>query len=90
MAKFSESHHRIRDFSVQELHRVNEPLSPQHISTELNLPLEEVNPILDDLDKGKIFICRKNTESVHWAYPVTADATPHHLSHSSGERGDGA
>jgi hypothetical protein len=82
----SEDHHRVRDFAVRELPRVGKPLSPAFIAQELDLPLASTNDILDELEKNMTFLYRGDGESVTWAYPVTVDRTPHHVTFSSGEQ----
>jgi hypothetical protein len=82
----SAEHHLVRNFVVQELPRVAEPLSPQYISQQLNLPLPRVSQILDELEKEKTFLFRNEQGSVTWAYPVTIETTPHRLVFSTGEQ----
>jgi hypothetical protein len=82
----SEEHHLVREFAVGELPRVGEPLSPEFIAGELNLPVARVKSILDDLDKHMTFVCRNTQGAVVWAYPVTAERTPHHVTFSTGEQ----
>jgi hypothetical protein len=45
-----------------------------------------VNTILDDLEKKLTFLFRNEEGAVAWAYPVTVDKTPHHLTFSTGEQ----
>ena len=86
LAFMTEDHHRVRYFVVGELPRRAEPLSPEVLARELDLPLAKVGAILDDLE-GNLFFLTRNTEGVvTWAYPLTVERTPHHLSWSSGER----
>jgi hypothetical protein len=54
----SEEHQSVRNFVVRELPNVGEPLSPEFIAQELNLPLRRVNLILDDLEKHLTFLYR--------------------------------
>ena len=82
----SELHHRVRDFTVKELPRVGEPLSPQFIAQELGLPLAQVTDILDELEQRMTFLFRDERGAVAWAYPVTAERTPHHVTFSTGEQ----
>jgi hypothetical protein len=82
----SEEHHQVRDFAVRELPRIGEPLSPALIAQALNLPVARVNVILDDLEKHLKFVFRGNGSAVTWAYPVTVDRTPHHVTFSTGEQ----
>jgi hypothetical protein len=82
----SEEHHRVRDFVVQELPRVGEPLAPEFIAQALDLPGERLKAILDDLEKHMTFLFRNERGAVAWAYPVTVDRTPHHVTFSTGEQ----
>ncbi len=82
----SEEHHLVREFVVRELPSVGEPMSPEFIAEKVNLPIERVEDILEDLDKRMTFVCRNEGEAVVWAYPVTAAATPHRVTFSSGEQ----
>jgi hypothetical protein len=82
----SADHHRVRDFVVLELPRRGEPLSPLLIASELNFPLERVGSIVDDLEKRLTFLFRNEDGAVAWAYPVTADPTPHRVFFSTGEQ----
>jgi len=82
----SADHHRIRNFVVVELPRVNQPISMDYISQSLNLPLVQVVKIVDDLEKHMKFLYRSDGSSVTWAYPVTVDVTPHQITFSTGEQ----
>lgn len=82
----SEEHHRIRNFVVTELPRVGEPLSPEFIAQALNLPLDRVFHILVELEQHMTFLFRNEQGAVAWAYPVTVDRTPHHVTFSTGEQ----
>jgi hypothetical protein len=82
----SAEHHLIRNFVVRELPRVGNPLSPESIAQNLNLPIAQVKPILDDLEKHMTFLFRNGQGAVTWAYPVTVDKTPHHVALSTGEQ----
>jgi hypothetical protein len=82
----SEEHHLVRNFVVRELPSAGEPISPDFISQQLNLPIARVSPILEDLEKNLTFLYRNKQGRVAWAYPVTADETPHKITFSTGER----
>lgn len=82
----SEEHHRVRDFVVREIPRVGKPLSPETIAKKLDIPLAQVQVILDELEKGLTFLFRNDQGAVTWAYPVTADDTPHCVTFSTGEQ----
>jgi hypothetical protein len=81
----STDHHRVRDFAVLELPRLGKPLSPDYIAQRLELPVERVVAILDELERNMTFLFRSDGEAVTWAYPVTVDRTPHHVTFDSGE-----
>lgn len=80
------SHHRVRDLAVVELARSGAPLPPELFAARLDLPLAEVKTILDELERHMTFLYRNAAGAVAWAYPVTVDATPHHVTFSTGEQ----
>lgn len=86
LAFMTEEHHLVREFAVRVLPRIGGPMSPEMIARELDLPADRVGGILDDLEENLTFVCRDDTGSVVWAYPVTAETTPHHVTFSSGEK----
>lgn len=86
-ASLSEEQHLVRDFVVREIPRAGEVLSPEFIGQALKLPTARVNAILDELEKGLVFLFRDEQGAVVWAYPVTAARTPHHVTFSTGEQG---
>lgn len=79
-------HHRLRYFVVTELPRLGAPLPPEYLARQLRLPLPEIIRLLDDLERRLFFLIRDEQGAVAWAYPVTAEPTPHRLTFSSGER----
>jgi len=79
------THHLVRDFVVTEIPRRGESLSPEHIANELSLPRDELDVIVDELEEHMVFLYRVDGENVTWAYPVTAEPTPHHMTFSTGE-----
>ncbi len=82
----SKEHRLVHNFVVREMPQVGDPLSPDFIGQQLNMPLDRVKAILDELEK-KLIVFRAGQEAVVWAYPATADKTPHHLTFSTGEQG---
>lgn len=86
LAFMSEDHHRVRDFVVCEIPRVGKPLPPETIAEKCYVPLDRVQVILDELEKGLTFLFRNDQGAVAWAYPVTADDTPHRVTFSTGEQ----
>lgn len=83
-------HHRVRYFVVRTLPRLGRPIPPELITAKLGLTMSRVNEILAELEERLFFLVRDEHGHVAWAYPVTADKTPHHLTFSSGERIHGA
>ena len=86
----TDAHHQIRYFVVKEMASRQKPIEPEFISKQLNIPLEQVNLILAELQEKLFFLVRNEQGAVVWAYPVTVETTPHKLSFASGERLYGA
>jgi hypothetical protein len=84
------AHHQVRYFVVRELAIRGSPISPEVISTALGLSLDQVQVILEELEKHLVFLVRNEQGAVAWAYPVTVEPTPHRLDFSTGERLYGA
>lgn len=82
----TKAHHLIRYFVVQELPRLGKPIPPELISEALKIPIARTIEILDDLEKNLFFLVRNERGEISWAFPVTADKTPHQLTFSTGER----
>ena len=70
---------RVQHFAVREIPRRHEAISPEVFAAELDLSLDQVSQILDELERRMTFLCRRGGEDVSWAYPVTADETPHQV-----------
>jgi hypothetical protein len=82
----SEKHHLIRDFVVRELPFVGKPITPENVAQQLSLPVEQVNEILEELEKRLTFLFRNEQGAVIWAYPMTVASTPHHVTFNTGEQ----
>ena len=82
----SEDHHRVRYFVVRELPTSGAPIEPAMISQASQLPLEQVEAILDQLEKNLFFLVRDDKGAVAWAFPVTVQPTPHRLEFNTGEQ----
>ncbi|MGD9057633.1 MAG: hypothetical protein PVJ41_07760 [Desulfobacterales bacterium] len=81
----TEDHHQVRYFVVRELSRIGKAIPPELIAKELNLSFSKTTDILDELEKNLFFLVRNEKGDVLWAFPVTADQTPHQLRFSTGE-----
>jgi hypothetical protein len=82
----SEEHHRVRNHAVRELPRSAAPLPPEEIAQALVLPVARVVEVLADLERHMTFLFRNEQGAVVWAYPVTAERTPHRVTFDSGEQ----
>ena len=85
LAFMSGDHHRVRTFVVSGLPRLAKPIPPESIAESLDLPPGRVTQILEELERGLTFLFRNPEGAVAWAYPVTADPTPHRVRFSTGE-----
>ncbi len=83
-------HHQVRYFVVKELAIRQEPIEAAVIAEQLDIPLEQVQSILDELEQQLFFLVRNERGAVSWAYPVTVEPTPHRLRFATGERLYGA
>lgn len=86
LAFMSEEHRLVHHFAVRELPIAGKPLSPEFISNALNIPVSRVIAILNDLESHMTFIFRNVQGEIEWAYPVTVEKTPHHVTFQSGEQ----
>ena len=78
-------HRAVHHFVVRELPRWGGAMPPQEIAAGLGLSSKEVTEILADLEARKGFLFRNEDGAVAWAYPVTAEPTPHRITFRSGE-----
>ncbi len=86
----SDQHRAVQHFAVREIPRSGKPLAPEAIAEGTGIPASEVVPLLERLERKMRFLWRDPEGRVTWAYPVTAEATPHHMAFSTGERLDAA
>ncbi len=78
-------HRLVHHFVVRELVRTTEPLPPETIARELDLPIGRTVAILRELEERLTFLYRNPEGHVVWAYPVTVEKTPHAITFDSGE-----
>jgi hypothetical protein len=62
------------------------PITPEVIAAQLDLPIERVVVLLDQMEKRLTFLYRGCGTAVSWAYPMTADKTPHRVQFDSGKQ----
>jgi hypothetical protein len=82
----TDDHHRVRDLAVTGIAEKGRPLKPEYFSQSLGIGTARVNEILLELERHMTFLFRNPDGDVIWAYPVTAEKTPHRLTFSTGER----
>jgi hypothetical protein len=82
----TEEHQQVHHFVVRELPKIGEPISPAFVADKLDIPIERVESIFDDLEEHMTFTCRNDEGMAVWAYPVTVEKTPHHLTFNTGEQ----
>lgn len=90
LAFMSAEHHRVRREAVREIIRTGEPVTPEALVRLADLDHATVERILADLARNLLFLVRNAEGAVSAAFPVSADATPHRLTFSTGERLYGA
>ena len=88
--RLTDEHRAVQFFAVREIARSGEPLAPEAIAAGTTITTSDVVAILQDLERRMRFLWRDPRGRVSWAYPVTAEATPHHMAFSTGERLDAA
>jgi hypothetical protein len=86
----SDAHRRVHHFVVRELPLHGQPLTPEEVAAGCALSRDRVVDVLDDLERRMTFLVRDDRGAVTWAYPVTVDETPHHVTFETGERLDAA
>jgi hypothetical protein len=86
LAFMTEEHRRVHHLVVRELPGHARPMTPGFVADRLGMGIERVVSILGDLDEHMTFICRDRQGRVVWAYPVTVEETPHHVTFDTGEQ----
>ncbi len=81
----TEDHRLVHHFVVRELPYAGKPLEPALIARDLDMPIDRISNILDDLESRMTFLFRNTEGHVMWAYPVTVEQTPHHVTFDTGE-----
>ena len=79
-------HRLVHHFVVRQLPGADQPLSPVFIADALSLPVDHVKRLLQDLEEHMTFLFRNVQGNVVWAYPVTLEKTPHHVTFDTGEQ----
>jgi hypothetical protein len=82
----SPEHHWVRNLAVREIMRTGQALAAPVISQVLGLTPARTEEILEDLERRMTFLFRDAQGAVSWAYPVTAEETPHRVEFETGEQ----
>jgi hypothetical protein len=90
LAFMTGEHHAVRNFVVAGLTLFQRALSLAQVAEHVNLPAPRVQTIIEELERNLFYLVRNAAGEVAWAFPVTADRTPHELQLSTGERTFGA
>jgi len=77
-------HRRVHHFSVRAMPGRSTPLPAREIADGLDLEIDRVNDMLRDLERHMTFLFRDKNGAVIWAYPMTVEKTPHHLTFDDG------
>lgn len=77
---------QVQFYVVQRISDTNQPVLPGDISTDLNIPLDQVISIIEKLESLKVFFYRYNSLGINWAYPVTSDEREHKLTFDDGKK----
>ncbi len=88
--RLGSEHRAVQHYAVREIARFPEPLPPAAIAAGTGIAEADVVAILAELEKRMTYLWRDPQGRVTWAYPVTAESTPHHMAFTSGERLDAA
>ena len=84
--RLSKEERRVHHFIVMKMAVVKDPITPELISNELNIPNETVHEIINKLENLKTFIYRSDGKGINWAYPLSLEDTGFKMRASSGEQ----
>jgi hypothetical protein len=82
----SKEERKVHHFIVMKMAVVKDPITPELISNELNIPNETVHQIINKLENLKTFIYRSDSKGINWAYPLSLENTGFKMTASSGEQ----
>jgi len=85
LAFMTGEHRMVHHYAVRQLPYATSPLAPESIAAALGMNREKVEALLDDLERHMTFLFMNDRREVVWAYPVTLEKTPHHLTFGTGE-----
>jgi hypothetical protein len=82
----SKEERRVHHFIVMKMTVVKDPITPELIASELEMPNDQVREIVDKLENLKTFIFRCDGKGINWAYPFSLENTGFRMTASSGEQ----
>ena len=85
LAFMTPEHRRVHHFAVSSLPGRSTSLPPEEIASALKMEIGGVGKILADLEEHMTFLFRDESGTVTWAYPMTVEETPHHLTFDDGK-----
>ena len=82
----SKEERRVHHFVVMKMAVAKDPITADLISSELEMPNDQVTEILNKLERLKTFIYRSDGNGIDWAYPLSLENTGFRMTASSGEQ----
>ncbi len=82
----SKEERRVHHFIVMKMAVVTDPITPELIANELDIPNDMVHEIINKLENLKTFIYRGDGKGINWAYPLSLENTGFRMTASSGEQ----
>jgi hypothetical protein len=82
----SDEERRVHHFIVMKMAVVNDPITADLIASEMGMPIDQVQDIINKLENLKTFIYRSDGNGINWAYPLSLENTGFRLTATSGEQ----
>ena len=82
----SKEERRVHHFIVLKMAVVKDPITTASIASELRMPEDRVNQIVDKLENLKTFVYRDDGKGINWAYPLSLENTGFRMTAASGEQ----
>jgi len=82
----SKEERRVHHFIVMKMAVVKDPITAELIASELGMPNDQANEIINKLENLKTFIYRSDGKGINWAYPLSLENTGFRMTASSGEQ----
>jgi hypothetical protein len=85
-ARLSKEERRVHHFIVMKMAVVKDPITAELVASELKMPNDRVNEIINKLESLKTFIYRSGGKAINWAYPFSLENTGFRMTASTGEQ----